>query len=221
MASKEGGLDVPRLALVFAEMVAPGYGVRVLGDDGVAEEPGSREEEVSQEEFPDREDVGEDGVIDGWRGSVKHGVAEAFAHECCNESLDERFKGPGDIGEQYADGFFGELVVGWIGYHTLLFVGFGPLSDRVEEVEAIGEGEVAGTEGRVVDVHGVAYGFPVCTAVGVVSGLFVGLLGDTYKAHISRGVSARQSYSRTQRSTSKTNSDNVYSRSSLLILSAF
>jgi hypothetical protein len=87
-------------------------------------------------------------------------VTEAWAHECCDEFLDERLKDLGDIGEQYADGFIGELVVVWIGYHVLLFVGFGPLFDRVEEVEAVCKGGVAVTEGRVVDAHG----FPVCTA---------------------------------------------------------
>jgi hypothetical protein len=65
MASKEGGLDVPGLALVFAEMVATCYGVGVLGDDGVAEEPRSWEAEVAKEELPGSEDEGDNLVVYG------------------------------------------------------------------------------------------------------------------------------------------------------------
>jgi hypothetical protein len=60
-----------------------------------------------------------------------------------------------------------------------------------------------------------------CVPLGFVSGLFAIKSENTYKAHISSGVRVLQSYKRTQRSTSRTKSDNVYSKSSLLILPAF
>jgi hypothetical protein len=68
------------------------------------------------------------------------------------------------------DSLFGELVVVRVGYHTSLFVGFGPCLDGVEEVKTVDEGGRAVAEGRVVNAHSIAYGFPVCSTAHVVNG---------------------------------------------------